>query len=179
MRIRIVCKLPKEIVIGFGYGMAPILIIIAAYFGLAYLAGISSVVGAYQGLAAAIMDNLILVALLFISALCAACGWVEEKQEADDELGFRSITVAGALLLSAVVSGMVDLFIITAGQTNQACLESAVACHAVPGFSWTYFLQGNLVIFGGFIVGWLGHWCKRCIRIEKGDGLPGAGNEGS
>jgi hypothetical protein len=164
--------------------LVPILIIIAAYFGLAYLAGIfgstiiSSVVGAFQGLAAAIMDNLILVFLLFISAMCAICGWVEEIHEAGDEVDSRSITIAGAMLISAVISGLVDLLIITASQTNQACLESAV-CHAIPGFSWTYFLQGILVIFGGFVIGWMGHWCKRCIRIEKGDGLPVAEQGGS
>jgi hypothetical protein len=175
MRITKTCKLPKEVVIGFGYGVAPILIVIMVYFGLAYLTGIigptisSSIVGTYQVLVAAIMNNLILVGLLFVSVICAICGWFEESQEAGDGVDSRSETIAGAMLISAVISGMVDLIIITTIQTNQACLESAIACHTSLGFSWTYFIQGILVIFGGFVIGWLGHWCKRCIRIVKED----------
>jgi len=164
MKIKTICKLPTEIPIALGIGLAGLLVVIGAYYWLSFVATIygaaiiAAGIAAGSGLLAAIVGNVNLIIIGLVALLSAVVGWFGEETHKGEGQWKRSVEILFAMIISAIFS------------LYPALILSMMA------FSWPIFVEGIIVLTGGFIAGWLLHWCKRCIRIEP-DGEAPAGGE--
>lgn len=150
MKIRTTCKLPSEI-LGVGYALAGIIAVGALILGVQFI---------IVNYGAAVMDfqtkNAVTIGYIILFLVWAVpAGLLEDILKSGSKEERLAVMIIGTLLALAVAA--------------------MVAYDDKTGFGiglGLFFFFFQLV---SMLIGWLGHWCYRCVKIERdvpaGEGL--------
>jgi len=150
MKIRMTCKLPSEI-LGVGYALAGIIAVGALILGIQF-----TIVN-YGATVMKFLDtNAIILGFISLFFFWAFPSWHLEDEMKSLSHGDR---------LAVMVAGTIVALVVAAILAYTDNLHATVGTINIP-------LMGFLFVFQlvAMLVGWLGHWCKRCIRIEPDAG---------
>jgi len=149
MKFKVTCKLPSEVSI-----IGPVLVALAIVFGGILL--VQAIIAAYGASFASYVENnttIVAVAITFLMWFLAAWaleGHAKESNERETVMGMGTIIALVAAFLTSLAFGT----------TNPNAYAMPTPNYTVLGIVFALQLVSMLA-------GWLGHWCYRCVKIER------------
>jgi uncharacterized membrane protein len=157
MKIRSTCPLPTEVPLGLGIAMGAIALMVGAWYSMSWID--TNIIQLIVPVITAFMD----AAEWIIISLCVACltAIFGSALEGENIKNNRVKIITLSFFIGLVAGSFISMLVTGCARY----IVTPPTCSYMPTMDG--FIHAFVPLEGGFLIGWLGSWTKRCVKIER------------